>query len=153
MADIINLMAEDNRNIIDDDAVPTLTLENSNAGGTALKAVASAGGTGLDVDVTGAGTAGDFASSTGKGLAAQGALANTIKSTASAAHALDLSHTVIASPTVAPLKLLSSAASGAIMELNVGLVSTASLTVYARSIPVKLTDTGEIMYIPGYKIL
>jgi len=58
MADIINLNAEDNRNIIDDDAVPTLTLENTNAtvsgGGTALKARSTADHV---LDLTGAGVA------------------------------------------------------------------------------------------------
>jgi hypothetical protein len=132
MSDVINIMAEDNRNIIDDDAVPTLTLENSNASGTALKAVASTSGgigvdvnvtgagAGLDVDVTGGGTAGDFASSTGAAIAAEGAAISAIRSTASAVGALQVEHksTVLASPTVAPLKVVVSVASGALVDFG-----------------------------------
>lgn len=163
--DVMNLAAESGRNIIDDDAEPVLTLEATNASGTGLhlKATTSGGvglnvdvtgsGAGIDVDVTGAGTALDGASSTGKGLAAQGLLASTIKSTASAANALQLSNTMIASPTVAPLLIASSAASGALMELNVGLVSSASITVATVYFPVLHTGEDKIVYLAGYEIV
>lgn len=58
MADVINLMAEHGRNIIEDDAVPTLELGNSYAtaggGGTALKASSTADHV---LDIVGAGIA------------------------------------------------------------------------------------------------
>jgi hypothetical protein len=152
MAELVNLNVDSGRNIIDDDAEATLELVNSNASGTALWANASAGGVGVNVDTTtGIGIDVDSTSGTGVDVLTAGTAA-VLKSSASEGYAADLAHSVIASPTVAPLKITSSAASGVAMEFNVGLVSTASLTVHAGAIPVKLTGEDKVVYLVGYEI-
>lgn len=113
MADIINLQAEDNRNIIDDDAVPTLTLQNTNA------------------------------TANGGGIA--------LKATSSADHALDVYGS--ANATIAPIRAVNSVASGAIFEIGGALISTASLTVHAGAIPVRLEGEDKIVYLVGYEIV
>lgn len=160
MADVINLQAEDNRNIIDDDAVPTLTLtnthasgfgakvENTNAtGGTALD-VNSTAGVGIDVDVSGSNEAINADSASGKAIVAEGLLASTIQSSATAASALEVAHksTIVSSVTVAPFRVISSAASGPLVDFGVidsgGVVSaaTGAPTVVA-AIRVKIGDS------------
>jgi hypothetical protein len=164
MADVINLMAEDNRNIIDDDAVPTLTLENTNASGTGAKVNASGGGTGMDLDSTSGigldldtttGLALDIDSTSGQGIdvvtAGTGAI---IKSTATEGRPLQVVHaTAVASPTVAPLLVGTSAASGAVFEFDSALISTASLTVAAGAFPVKMTGEDKVVYLVGYEVV
>lgn len=154
--DILNLEAEAGRNIIDDDAEPALILQNTNAAGTVLQLVASTSGglgldvnvtgtgAGLDVDVTGTGIAGDFASSGGKAIVG--------RSAASAAYVADFRHSVAASPTVAPVLIGTSAASGVLFEFNSGLISTASLIMPAGAFPVKMTGSDKIVYLVGYEI-
>lgn len=171
MADVINLNAEDNRNIIDDDAVPTLTLENTHASGKALLLKPSGGGVGLDLDqttgtgldidlTTGIGVDIDATSGTGvdvdvttgtafDGVASTG-IAGKFYSSATTGRAIDAGRTVIGSTTIAPVRITASVASGALMEFNSPLVSTASLTVYAGSFPVFQTAEGKVVYIPGY---
>jgi len=155
--DILNLAAEAGRNIIDDDAEPALILQNTNASGTALNLVASTSGgvglnvdvtgtgAGVDADVTGTGIAGDFASSGGKAVVG--------RSAASAAYVADFSHSVVASPTVAPVLVGTSAASGALFEFNVGLISSASIAVRTAFFPVKSTAEDKIVYLAGYEIV
>jgi hypothetical protein len=144
MSDVINLMAEDNRNIIDDDAVPALTLDNTNASGTGLKVTASGGGTVLDIDST-TGTAIDVKSAGGVALAA--------RSQATEVEAASFWHdTAIASPTVAPVVIGTSAASGVLFEFNSGLVSSASIAVMAGAFPVRMVGEDKVVYLVGYEI-
>ena len=162
MADVINLNAEDNRNIIDDDAVPTLSLDNTNASGSGLKVEATGGGTVLDVNAAGGigidldGTTGigiDIDNTTGTGIdVLTGGTAGVFKSSASTGYALDVSRSVVGSPTVAPMKVTVSAASGAVFEFNSPLISTASLSVIAGAFPVKMTGEDKVVYLVGFEI-
>jgi hypothetical protein len=106
--DIINLDAELGRNIIDDDAEPTLSLENTNVLGTALKLKSA----GIGLDIVGGGIV-----------------------------------------TVASIKAISSAASGAVLEfgtVDFGVVSTASAgATLAYGVRVKIGNTYG--WLPVYK--
>lgn len=161
MADTLNLAAESNRNIIGDDSTPTLTLENSssgnvfkvqNAGGTGTQmAMISGATTALTIDSNGACIEATSASDAGGEFI--GATESFFKSTATEAHALVLQHTTaVASATVAPLKLGTSAASGAVFEFDMGLVSCASISVMAGSVPVRLKGEDKIGYIPIFEV-
>lgn len=112
MSDVINLNAEDNRNIIDDDAVPALTLANTNA-------TANGGGIGLKVSST-------------------------------ADHALEATSS---GATTAPVRLVNSTASGVLMEMAGGLISTASLTVLGGVFPVRLVAEDKVVYLKGWEIV
>lgn len=155
--DIINIQAELNRNIIDDDAEPALELETTSATGHAVKLVAStSGGAGADIDITGTGNAID-ADVTGTGDAvdalSSGGKAAVLKSQATESAVLDVSHdTAIASPTVAPVLITTSAASGAVFEFNSPLISTASLSVVAGAFPVLMTGEDKVVYLVGYEV-
>jgi len=143
--DILNLDAEAGRDIIDDDAEPALTVKNTNASGTGLRAWASNGGVALDVDsTTGIGVDVDTTTGTGVDVLSAG-IASALKSSATAAVVLDLSKTVVGSPTVALAKVLSSTPSGALIEFGVvdkGVVSTASAgATLAYGVRVKIGNT------------
>lgn len=158
MADVINIAAEDNRNIIDDDAVPALTLtnthasghgakiENTNAtGGTALD-VDSTAGVGIDVDVSGSNEAINALSASGVAVKAY--------SQATEAHVAEFLHsTAIASATVAPVKVHTSAPSGVVFEFNSSLISTASLSVVAGAFPVLMSGEDKVVYLVGYEVV
>lgn len=160
MADVINISAEDNRNIIDDDAVPALTLESTHAsgyglkvtntnaaGGTAAWVVSTAGtalnvdgtaGVGIDVDSGGANAAINALSA--------GAQALIARSQATEANVIDLAHdTALSSATVAVLKAVSSTASAPLFEfgnVDTAVVSTASAgATLAYGVRVKVGNT------------
>jgi hypothetical protein len=165
-SDVINIAAETGRNIIDDDAEAAFEFETSNAAGTAVLLTASTSGgkgldvdvtgtgAGIDVDVTGGGAAAELNSTTGSAITAVGATSSTLQGNASAAHCVEISHvTAVASPTVAPLKVATSAASGAIMDVSMGLVSTASLTINVGALPIRLAGEDKIVYINLFDIV
>lgn len=128
MADIVNLQAESEKNIIGDDTTPVLTLENTSSG-EALK-LQNAGGTGVQLSQISAPTTAQMVRGAAMGLdVSVGGLAAQLKSTASEANVLDLSRTIVGSPTVALLKAVTSTPSGALFEFGVvdkAVISTAS---------------------------
>lgn len=159
MADVLNLATSANRNIIEDGTSPALTLENTSSGNTLLLQNAAGTGIQLSqisapttaqvvkgaaggVEVYVGGTAGAFDSTGGIALnvascpttavnvSAVG-VAGRFKSTASESNVLDLAHlTAVASPTVAVVRIGSSAASGPAFEFHGGCIeSTASGSV------------------------
>ena len=157
MADIINLQAEDNRDIVDDDAVPTLRLDNTNAAGTGLKLEASGGGTVLDLNASG-GIGIDLDGTTGIGIDIDNSGAGTgvdvltagkaavLKSTATEQVVLDVAHSVaVSSTTVAPVRVQTSGASAPLLQfgaVDYGVVSTASAgATLAYGVRVKVGDT------------
>jgi len=151
MADTLNLAAESGRNIIGDDSSPTLTLENTSSGNT-LK-LQNAGGTGTSLSIISCPTVSLKIASGGAGAEVESAVENYFKSSVTEQHALVIEHTTaIASPTVAPLKLGTSAASGAVIEFDIGLVSNASIATMAGAVPVRLKGEDKIAYIPIYEI-
>lgn len=125
MADVVNLNAESDRNIIGDDSSPTLTLENTSSGNV-LK-LQNAGGTGVALSIISCATTPLLVNGAGLGVTSGGFVFN---STASAVNSLVLSNTKVQSPTVAILKLSNnSTASGPLLDLgrvDFGVVSTAS---------------------------
>ncbi len=159
MSDVINIKAASDRNIIEDGATPALTLENTssgnclrlqNAGGTGQAlSIVSCPTTAINIGSGGMAVTGDY-SITGD-LTVTGD--SIFKSTASASNVVDVSHTTaIGSPTVAPLKVTHSAASGVAFEMNIGLNSSASISVMAGTIPVRLTGEDKVVYIPLFEI-
>jgi len=173
MADVFNILAEDHRNILDDDAVPTLRLSNTHAsgvgawventnasGGLALNVDSTAGlgvdvdagGVGVDVDVSGSDEAINALSAGGEALVA--------RSQATEAHVLDIAlDTAVSSPTVGLVRMTNSAASGVMFEFSGGLISTASLaggsgvdSTHAGAIPVKLVGEDKVVYLMTYEI-
>jgi hypothetical protein len=155
--DIVNLAAETERNIIDDDAEAALILTNTNASGYALKAentnatggtsidCDSTAGVGIDIDVSGSNEAINALSASGSAIKAY--------SQATEAHVVDIIHnTAIASATVAPIKIGTSAPSGVVLELNSALISTASLSVIAGAFPVLMTGEDKVVYLVGYEV-
>lgn len=149
MVNLVNLDAATGRNIIDDDTTPVLALLNTSSG-TGLHVDNTAGtGIGLDVDTVGVGLDVD---STGVGIESTSATyAGVFKSTATASPIVDIIHaTAIASATVAPLRVSTSVASGALLEFRGGGVhSTASAGVtIAFGIRVKYGDNYG--WLPAY---
>jgi hypothetical protein len=59
---------------------------------------------------------------------------------------------VSGNPSVAALKLGTSAASGAMIEISNALISTASATVQSFMIPVRHTSEDKIAYLVAYTI-
>lgn len=150
MSDLINLAAESDRNIIGDDASPTLTLENISSGET-LK-LQNAKGTGVQLSGISCPTTAVKITGAAKVVELLGTVASTIKSAATEAAALDLGHSVWSSPTIAPLKLRVSTASGAVIDFASPLVSCASLTVHSFAIPIKHDAEDKIAYLVAYTI-
>jgi len=111
MADLLNLAAESGRNIIGDDPTPTLTLENISSGST-LK-LQNAGGTGTQLSGVSCPTTAAHIVSAGAAFDLTGAVAGAIKGSATGVNALEISHTVLAGATIAPLSAVQSTASGA----------------------------------------
>ena len=118
MADLINLDTESDRIIIGDDSSATLTLQNTSSGNV-IK-LQNASGTGVPLSVVSSPTVSIMA--TGRGSAA------VLRSSATTSVVLDVAHSVaISSPTVAPIRVLTSSASGPYIEfVGRGAVSTAS---------------------------
>ena len=121
MANILNIDAETDANIIGDDSSPTLTMENTSSGNVIKIQNASGTGTALQVD--------------GSRTGAQ------LRSTATEQVPLHVTHSVISSPTVAPLRITQSAASGAHFEIQGAIASIASMTSITRGLRVKQGDT------------
>jgi hypothetical protein len=116
MTNLVNIWSETNADIIGDDSTPTLTLKNTSSG------------IGLSIDTTsGTGAALDTVSD-------NTSYAARIRSAASASPALQVTHSVLQGPTIAPLKVIASAASGAFFDFRGGVISTASLGVTAANV-------------------
>ena len=116
MPNLVNIWSETDADIIGDDSTPTLTLKNTSSG------------YGLSVDTTsGTGTAVDV-------LSDNTSYAARIRSAASEAPALQLSHSVINGPTIAVLQLIASGASAAFFDFRGAVASTASLGVTGANV-------------------
>jgi hypothetical protein len=152
MSDLLNLDAESGRNIIGDDATPTITLENTSSGNTLN--LQNAGGTGVQLSMISAPTTSQMVRGGHLGLDVQvGGMAGQFRSTASGGAVLDLARTTaVGSPTVALLKLQTSTPSGPLFEfgsVDKGVVSTASAGVTVDyGIRVKIGNTYG--WIPVY---
>jgi len=148
MADVINLTAEEGRNIIGDDSSPTLTLENVSSG-NALR-LQNAGGTGVLLSAVSCPTTSVYVVS-GAGVAAH------LRSGVTESIPLVLDHSVCGSATVALLKLSRlSTASGPIFDFGSvssavgGVVSTASAcATLDYAVRVKVGDAYG--WIPVYR--
>lgn len=128
MADTVNLWAESGRNIIGDDTGPTLILENQSSG-EVLK-LQSAGGTGVQLATVSGATTSLFIVS-----AKQGA---DIRSGATESNVLIVKHSVVNSPTVAPLVLVASGPSAPAIEFQGnGLIAVATGGSVSAAIRVK----------------
>lgn len=143
MSDVINIFAESGRNVIEDDAVPTFTFENTSSG-ECLK-LQNAGGTGVQLSTVSCPTTSVYVTgaSTGVEVLAVGS-AGVFKSSASASVPVDIIRsTAVSSPTVAMLRVSTSGASAPALEFRgTCIVSTASAAAtYAAGIRVKFGDT------------
>ena len=116
MANLVNLWSESSADIVGDDSSATLTLKNSSSG------------TGLSVDTT------DGTGAAVEALSDNTSYAVRIRSAASAAQALTLSHSVINGSTIAPLQIIASGASAAFFDFRGAVASTASLGVTGANI-------------------
>ena len=104
------MWSETDADIIGDDSTPTLTLRNSSSGiGLKIDTSATPAGTGPALDV----------------LAVNTSYAARVRSAASAAPALTLTHSVINGPTTAVLQLVASGASAAFFDFRGAVASTA----------------------------
>lgn len=108
---LINLWAEDGRNIIDDDATSVLTLESTGAG-NALR-LQSAAGTGVGLNVVSATTTSIFA------VGGTGTEVAHFRSGGTTSNVLRIDEGVIGSSTVAPIVInRASTASGAVFQFS-----------------------------------
>jgi len=113
------LWSESGRNIIGDDTTPTLTLENSTTGvGLLVDTSTITGGSGAAIDA----------------LSENTTYANRMRSAASEAPALTLTHSVINGPTTAVLQLVASGASAAFFDFRGAVASTASLGITGANV-------------------
>lgn len=150
MADVINLAAESGRNIIGDDASPTLTLENTSSG-QPLK-LQNAGGTGVQLSGISCPTTAIDIASGGKGSEIEGAVASTFNSSATAEAALAVGHlgAVLGSPTIGTFAVMNSTASGAFFEFKGAFMSTASINISADKTVFVIPVTHESGALKGY---
>ena len=141
MANVLNLNAEADANIIGDDSSPTLTLENTSSG-NALK-LQNASGTGVTLSLVSAPTTSVFVQAPN--------IAGHLRSAATTAPALILDKTIVGGSTIAPLRLLVSQASGAFVGIGGVFISTASMNPAANQtafhIPVYHETQGVLGYI------
>lgn len=137
MANLVNLWAESNADMIGDDSSPTLTLGNTSSG------------LGLKIDTT-SGTGGALDT-----LSDNTSWAARARSAATEAPAFLVEGSVLHSPTVAPLRIGQSTASGAVIEIAGVFISTASMLLAANQtafhIPVWHQSEAILGYIPVSK--
>lgn len=142
--DIVDLYAESDRGIISDDSGSTLRLENTSTGN--VLTVKNTAGGGIQISSVSAPTVAI------KVVAATSAVtvapAVEFLSAASLGNSISVGNTVIASPTVANIVSLNSAASGAHFEFKGFLASAASMGSIVRGVRVKYGDSYG--WIPVY---
>ena len=131
MANTVNLQAETGANMIGDDSVATLTLENQSSG-QSLK-IQSAGGTGVGLSIVSTATTGLHVASAQSGAIIQGG--NTYVP-------LTLQHASLGAVTVAPLKIVASGVSAAVLEITGNaFISTTSGGQVTAALRVKHGDS------------
>lgn len=143
--DTVNLFAESDRNILSDDTNATLTLENTSTGNILKLQNTSPGGVQIS-SVSAPTTALQITaalSATNTGPAVK------FDSGASIGNALSVGHTVLASPTVAVMSAVNSAASGPVFEFRGFLSSAASAGSIIRAVRVKI-DSDLYGWLPVY---
>lgn len=109
---LVNIWGDSNANIYSDEATPTLTLENGSTS-QGLYAVNSSTGTALKAENT---SVGDGLNAVGAGAGGEGAV---------------IQNAVNAGATVAPLRVIASQASQAVMQISGVFMSTASINTTA----------------------
>lgn len=118
MANLVNIWSESFADVIGDDSSPTLALKNSSSGIGLLVDTNVTSGTGAAIDAISANTS----------------YTARVRSAASAAPALTLTHSVINGPTTAVLQLVASGASAPLIDFRGAVASTASLALTGANI-------------------